>query len=881
MTYLQSALILARVSHLAWQRAQKPGNLLTAPVAGPSIDVAGYRARDAELAYRDVAVGMAIKEIVRYLNTAWQSQISQINLDGVAEVLTPRTGDLGLVAGTAYSAVLVPFINPGSISLTAGVWTTTDDSRGLLIPSKGVISGTIDYNTGLITVILFDVVDLVSAAYQTKKYAEAQSEDMDAGQLSAAGAPTAVRHLANSDFAVDAQRVDKDLYRRDLILLDALALALEFVEKVPHTGPLDALVPEWIMDVSLKSLATLDQTWSQGQAASSDFEVGPSLTYGISLFSTPDKNLAYRDNVLAYYVSSLSNILTPIGLIEAATKISVRFLDDTAPEQFDTFQYRRETEPYVLVEEDSRYRRFASLPNLSLNRLSLLYDKQYKTLRWYTEDLSRVDYARPVSNQTVGLRSSQVIELVPSTPVDPDCAWYRQKAAFYKTSRYTEQIAISRDYLETSAAPTVAEIVSATGCLVYGDSAIFTKAGSVQIANFAVDGTSVTTELLYYKFNILVKCLTLVAQASSTYSGSDSNPTSFTLDDEGGIVLPAPDTANQFFDVNNTPRVSYSVTLPPGSYRVSFAWKDRGSVETEASVSIRYGGRSIWLGSWQATALDELQISDPVNFEVVDTDPQLLSLVVNSLGSTSELHILSFSVQKLGDPNTVACRLNLTYMDHSGSYTPISTLPVQFSRFTTAGNQVELVSTGWLDSSLIGGRSILHLKVDLLDDPSTPLQIVAIDLRRRLSVQDMVDGKIYARLRSSLLSQAANRVSDAYARSVYLLPKPEFRVKVDEIWYWEAASTVALVAKLEHLEPRLQQAFRAPCAGDVGRPALVPTGLELQRDGTVLAHLDAFQSQVQVQPLQAWMIQFGLLVAHEDFWTVYVPELPAVIVQLT
>lgn len=69
---IQSASILPLVEVMDWGRAVPPGTLLTPVDLPQGIDVASYRRRDQELAYRDLVLGALLTEVVIQVGDVWQ-----------------------------------------------------------------------------------------------------------------------------------------------------------------------------------------------------------------------------------------------------------------------------------------------------------------------------------------------------------------------------------------------------------------------------------------------------------------------------------------------------------------------------------------------------------------------------------------------------------------------------------------------------------------------------------------------------------------------------------------------------------------------------------------------------------------------------------------
>ncbi len=83
---------------------------------------------------------------------------------------------------------------------------------------------------------------------------------------------------------------------------------------------------------------------------------------------------------------------------------------------------------------------------------------------------------------------------------------------------------------------------------------------------------------------------------------------------------------------------------------------------------------------------------------------------------------------------------------------------------------------------------------------------------------------------------------------------------------WTRESTDAWMNTIESIEPRLRQASRIGRPSDLGRPAIVPAGIEFVNKDVTIANSDSTRSFPTIVMFQAWMIRLGIYVLEEDFW---------------
>src|SRR5690606_36064020 len=77
---------------------------------------------------------------------------------------------------------------------------------------------------------------------------------------------------------------------------------------------------------------------------------------------------------------------------------------------------------------------------------------------------------------------------------------------------------------------------------------------------------------------------------------------------------------------------------------------------------------------------------------------------------------------------------------------------------------------------------------------------------------------------------------------------------------WTEDSTEAWMNFIESLEPRLRQAFRVGRPGDVGQPALTPSGISYDISNRVVRQSNSSHSLPTMQTFQPWMMSAGIYV---------------------
>lgn len=127
-------------------------------------------------------------------------------------------------------------------------------------------------------------------------------------------------------------------------------------------------------------------------------------------------------------------------------------------------------------------------------------------------------------------------------------------------------------------------------------------------------------------------------------------------------------------------------------------------------------------------------------------------------------------------------------------------------------------------------------------------------------------------IRARYLQRAIDSVRDSYVKALESEPETFRELLDDGSYQWTSASTENWMNAIESVETRVRKAFRPSRPGDLGRPALVPDGLEFIPEttgslitGSVKAHYDNALSTPNIRQLQPWMVEIGIYVAEDDF----------------
>lgn len=193
----------------------------------------------------------------------------------------------------------------------------------------------------------------------------------------------AVVHVLNSSIPSAAILTDQFLYNRDSVLNEVIVRASRVIKGINLT----ALFPQLTPSVG----------WSKGEGVSTQDGIGLSKMLNVELFKNPDRNLAYQDNQLAGYVARLVHAL--MNPFEVANRLLVEVTGTNS----------RPAEVYTLVESNDAQRVWSAEPALS-NRMRIVYNRNFKTLRWVDESplVTHIPQPIPIALTTSGTAAGTI-----------------------------------------------------------------------------------------------------------------------------------------------------------------------------------------------------------------------------------------------------------------------------------------------------------------------------------------------------------------------------------------------------------------------------------------------------------------------------------------
>jgi hypothetical protein len=523
---------------------------------------------------------------------------------------------------------------------------------------------------------------------------------------------------------------------------------------------------------------------------------------------------------------------------------------------------RHEAEIYQLTAEDSRYRTFAAQPFLPNGTRAIVYDRVFNTVRWYPHLPQDFMPPVPAGSLFIGTRQSQEIEILATAPYGPDAEHWRQKAAQIQANPCHERTIEYRNY------PQFAFFQADSGAQVVGNQpTIFTTPGITRYENFSVFAPLVETRAQWMQFNFLIAAAKTWYRHGNTWSFPDIIGAVSVGPD--GMTLPPASNVNAFQNSTNSPKGAWKLNLPVGSYTVAFEWVDLNTAPVPLQVTIRLGTQILFSGLWTGLANAAL-LSNDIQFSVPNSNDAILSLTVNSPITAQGIRINRFRFTRLGNPVPVDYRVNVGFYDTDPAAASEPIIPTQYGRFRGVMGSSDVLSTDWIDIATVGHRTKLNCQVELLDQPAIPFSILGIELRTRIRIEPSTQWPSYTGFKEQCLYQALEGIQAKYAARVQ---PNEIRVATPTGFTWNSDVTTLWLNEIASEESRISSAFRPARPGDIGRPALVPSGVYF--DGLNIISLSGPVEAVPIlTPWQPWMMPLGFLVAMEDFWVVDEPPRP-------
>jgi hypothetical protein len=724
-----------------------------------------------------------------------------------------------------------------------------------------------------------------------------------------------VVHVRSASIPFEAANVaDRDLAGRDALIYEMLARACELFDQ-PPIEPIAA----GIADTAV---------WSLAEGSETPAHVNPALPLNTDLFKNPDRYLAERDNQLAAYASRLVRVLQ--NPFEYATRLYVQVegVGEREPDVYTLVrtpfvagtQYLAGSEVFY---KTAWYRASVLTANLPTTgdwsviaspsvrvwvtepalegRNRIVYNVADRTLQWFGNANDVVHVPQLYALEIPGIFAGQVLHTLAAIPQRKDGQYWRQRAASVQTAGTLATDLVLKTDLRGD-----------TGGLSLTDGASIPVPG--QLAILLSEGTLMTGH--DYRASLLVQ----PSGVLSVYGERDLQGVGGTLHGATFAGTNAPTSSAAGAPLN------WHVALPQGAWSMTLEYTNLdGTVSSfGAQVTLTPGSPSVpgpvviledtvplpfVDADGEPLANGTLVTSQPIN---VDATGGVQDIAVAWTYGTGQFHIRQLNFQSAVTEGRYAVSATLTDAGGALYSSGSSTLDVRGQATAFEVMPFELKAVGQLIDPT--------LALQCSADGTLPLKIKQAQLQELVATTPTPNATGFQPWRSECLERAEQSAQQAFAKAVAAIsPLPEL---LNEKGWWDSHSTDAWLGLIEVFEPRLREqaavsgsvtdgrqyqvegnavtyngvtyaggqkfygtniastftaaessslfqvgAFVRAGPGHVGKPGLVPDGLYFE-NGTISNANPVSATVPRVAILQPWMIEAGLYVAQEEFWSV-------------
>lgn len=625
-----------------------------------------------------------------------------------------------------------------------------------------------------------------------------------------------VDHVVSSSVPFDGTVVDEELYARDLLLHEALVRASQIMVHPPVASA----------DPDGTAVVTIDDTWSLADATPDQASVSPALRLDVNLFRNPDRSTAYSDNGLGVYIANVEGFLKNPFITAERLVIQVTSSGGTS----------HESEVYVHdVELDTdTTRTWVAEPRLD-GRLKIVYTLDTGLLRWYPQNSNQIHIPvqQPFADDAVTIAGPDSnITFVVDTLAKQDSAFFAQKASNVVTANGYANISLFSGAYAASIDQ---------GNLV--QSVQITQSNSVRLQSMP---TSTSAYSLYVGLTIIPRSFFEVLGCQMEFLTSTA--------DGGGLFPAATSTLS-----------SYALSILPGNYQLEIRYTNYGGdTPADFPVLVTFEGAVI-TSSPLPFSDDGYEDGDIVTrtYNVLSSglESNVSILWEGPAATTSQLKILSVRVVS-SDVTPLSIKLTANFLETN---TVLGTSTCEFNGLR------DRPDVTILKFDLSGTITTPSITISL--DDNTNLTALAID-QVQCAVVDTTaltpNAAGFEGYPMAVLSRAFQSIVDSFKAIVdYEDPRQLYS---DGVYQWSTTATTSWIDQLLTTETRLLSAFRLGGPLDLGRPCLVPNGLEYVVEsnhssglpqGSVWAKSD--DTSPRLVSAKPWMLTQRFLVANDSF----------------
>ena len=821
MTPLLQSAILEPTAPLKWSNAEEPDNsgLLSAVNPNAPLDITEYRARDRQLLYRDLQL------VSSYLQVLYTS---------------------------------------------ANIWGANPADIAPVVSLPFYVSGTVERP-----------VDLMSIPVN--------------------GSFTYVQPTSR---VVDAATVDDQLRVRDQVLSEAI--------KVVELAISGSAVP---------SYASM-HAWTLGQGQGTPSELDGAGILSTSLFSDVDSYLAYRDNVIASAVAALGNSVS--NLFQFANRILVE-VSGTSPFPKDIYILISDTSTERVWASvpllDGRLR-------LTYNKILKTVrwtDENFRS----TPDI-QIDTAIRSSLSFAGAVAGQTVSIIPEIPSNEVAGLWMTKAGLLQAEETQSSLAVDWSASITSAKNSTSCAVNGsfaagdtvfvratTTALVGADN---TPAGltlTLDSGAFTAAPTCLLNSVPGYS-DVLAFPIpnnTAGAHLTLTNSGSLNNMRKLVFDHlsvKSTSANAATPAVAQYSDwkaemLRRTIRdlqASYGATVSDSMLQPVYRVKRLRKRQVCSPLSIRAGSpyaldyvshagtNSVrvtipptlgirYKGEWQVGTP-----AYPIRYRAdsKDGDGNIVAYgdFVTSTATGTRRYFRCISAPSALNPVTQTqtgydnaqvtnsdCWVEAPFLFNEGStviFYPGTSTTVPYAQTITAvdmSTDVSAYDLGTLNISVAQGLGESVGKcVDKIFAPKVTAQGLPLGL-----TMDPYTLIISGTVEDEARTYEVNLAADNGSTSSLLITVVDSTRAAGDDFVWDAGSTGAWMSTLANMDETVFTAFRLGLSSDIGMPALIPLGIGFNPVDGITMSRGARTSIPAIGAFMPWMLDAGIYVADENYWT--------------
>lgn len=615
-----------------------------------------------------------------------------------------------------------------------------------------------------------------------------------------------IDHVKPSSRPIDATVADADLYVRDMVLYEALARG----SSVLADSPIVRLDPYGTI------LGTIPVEWSLGEPQTSRTTINVHDRLDVDCFKNPDGFLAFRDNTVGVFVSSvLSWLKNPF---ESAERLNLSITG------FESDVYVHDSS-----QDTDSTRVFIAEPQLE-GRLKLVYDKNLQTVRWYPLASSEIHIPQPQPFISGGASVSgppgRTITFIPDKPPTQSVGYWHSKAL--QVNLIPKKLLSVLTLSGAEASGTDLDGLVSGVSLQAHSSAIFDTIGTLPSGTLTV-GLTVIPRIYQEFLGCQVNDLTPNEDGYGLFSSS------------GGLAT------------------ILNLRLPPDNYQLVVEYTNvDGPAPREFPISISFGSDVVTTSPWRFS-VDGSENGDIATAVYNVRSDDLEKDLLIQWAPLDNLSTLAIRSVKFTTTTSQSPYIGLTAKLKDGA------VILSESRFEMSA-RLSRPDVATFDFPVASTITNPGIQVDVESDGLVSLVIDQVQVAKETDLEITPNAKGFESWPDRMLSKAAEILLSQYRQASFSVDRRE--QDTDDVHIWTRKSMSEWLSDLRSIDGRFDEGFQLAGPCDIGKPALIPLGLTFDVvNERITASLPPAECVPTVQALQAWMLIARPVVAKPGFWT--------------